>query len=97
MKASTMYRTDRARSKARHLLVLNCVLAAVLLLPMSKPRAEDHDGTQARHVQRQTPAHAAVRRDDRGGDRRGHDDGDGAPPVVYAPEPPPGVSLFLSL
>ncbi len=96
MNASIMHRSDRIGSKARFLLPIHWMLVATLLVlvPMSAPKAADHGRPQASHG-RQAPAHGD-RRDDRDHDRGGYGSY-GAPPLVYAPDQPSGVNLFLSL
>ncbi|NML96383.1 hypothetical protein HHL24_00175 [Paraburkholderia sp. RP-4-7] len=104
MKTSITHAPDKGALRARRLSAVGLTLAIACLFTTSPLRAESdhHEGQQ--HSQGHAAPRQAYGHDDH---RHGHDNGNqgyygnqsyyGAPPVVYAPQAAPGISLFLPL
>jgi hypothetical protein len=108
MKTAITNTPDKGAIRARRLSAVGFTLALACLLATSPLRAADnqHGGGQQHpqgHSQGHSQGHGAPRQayghDDH---RHGHDYGDQgygyeAPPLAYAPQASPGISLFLPL
>ncbi|MFM0209527.1 hypothetical protein PQQ96_19175 [Paraburkholderia sediminicola] len=100
MKTSLTRTPDKGATKARLLSALGLTLAIACLVTTAPLQAEEtHHGGQ-QHGQGHAPPRQAYRHDDHRHNGHGYGDQDygyGAPPVVYAPQEAPGISLFLPL
>jgi hypothetical protein len=100
MKASITRTPDKGAMRARLLSALGLTLAIACLVTTAPLQAEEtHHGGQ-QHDQGHAAPRQAYRHDDHHRDGHAYGDHDyayGAPPVVYAPQEAPGISLFLSL
>ncbi|NPT41684.1 hypothetical protein GNZ12_10195 [Paraburkholderia sp. 1N] len=101
MKTSITRTPDKGAMRARLLGALGLTLAIACLVTTAPLQAEEaHHGNQQQHGQSHAAPRQTYRHDDhhRGGHAYGNQDyAYGAPPVVYAPQEAPGISLFLPL
>jgi hypothetical protein len=106
MKTSITRAPNQGAMRARRLSAVGFTLALACLLATSPLRAEDNQhGEGQQHSQGHSEPRQSYQHDDH---RHGHDYGNQgyghgygygyeAPPVVYAPQSSPGISLFLPL
>ena len=103
MKTSITHAPDKGAMRAGRLGALGLALALAGLFTTAPVQAEDvhHGGQQHGERQGHGAPRQAYRHDDhrRDGHSYGGDQGYayGAPPIVYAPQEAPGISLFLPL
>ncbi|SIO67613.1 hypothetical protein SAMN05444172_4591 [Burkholderia sp. GAS332] len=103
MKTSITRTPDKGAMRARFLSALGLALSIACLVTTAPLQAEEtHHGGQ-QHGQNHAAPRQAYRHDDHQRNGRAYGDpnygygGYGAPPLVYAPQEAPGISLFLPL
>jgi hypothetical protein len=103
MKTSVTHAPAEGTMRTRRLSAMGFTLALACLIASSPRRAEDnrHGGDQ-QHNQGHSQPRQSYRHDDQShchddGYQRNQGYGYEAPPVVYAPQTSPGISVFLPL
>jgi hypothetical protein len=102
MKTSLKHAPDKGAMRSGRLSAVGLTLALASLFTATPLRAEDvhHGGQQHSQGQGHAAPRQAYRHDDHRRDGHSYDDRGyayGAPPIVYAPQEAPGISLFLPL
>lgn len=101
MKISITRTPDKGATRARHLGALGLTLAIACLVTSAPLQAEEaHHGDQQRAPSHVAPPRQAYHHDDHHRESHAYGNQDyayGPPPVVYAPQESPGISLFLPL
>jgi hypothetical protein len=101
MKTSITRAPDKGAMRARLLSALGLTLAIACLVTTTPLQAKETHHDDQQHAQGHTaPPRQAYHHDDHHRDSHAYGNQDyayGAPPIVYAPQESPGISLFLPL